>query len=158
MDKQKISIIISTYNNKTGLSDILKSLWSYNDFEIIIVNHCGEKVDDVKDEFLNLKISIIDMLSPLNKVHGINKALAYSNGEYIIILDDNELVCHEYFAKILSYVGKYDIIFPSNKRNIYGVLYKKAIHQKLGLFSVNQDEWEVHFFELLLSIYKIYYD
>lgn len=157
--KGNISIIISTYNNKKGLYNIIKSLISNSSDigEIIIVNHCGEKVDFIKEDFIQLNISIIDMLSPVSLAYGINKAIAYSKSDYIVILKDSDMVSKAYIDRLISFMGIYDIIYPMNKKTIYGVLYKKEVHQNFRLFNVGNEKWDEEFFSLLVSNYKINY-
>ncbi len=164
MSKPRLSIIVSTYNNPQQLSLTMEYLKESNfrDFEILVVNHCGEKVDFIKDKYFYLNITIMDMMQQVAKPIGINKALAYSLGEYIMIIDDNTSLPKDYIEDAFNYFEESDFVYPksSNEKelviDIIGSIYKKEIHRKVGFFSPSlDDKWGVKFFESVSQFYKV---
>lgn len=115
--KEKISVIIPTFNAEKWIYNCVKSVLNQNDnnFEIIIVN------DGSKDNTLTLckelgyndnRIMIVD-----KKNGGVSRArnegIKRATGKWVVFLDSDDCLCKdafEKFRKIESNICNYDIV------------------------------------------------
>ena len=90
MKKGLVSIIIVNYNGKDLLKSILSSLEKsdYNNFEIIVVDN---KSNDGSQEFIKKNYKIVKLVSNKKNLgySGINSALKFCNGEFILFLNND---------------------------------------------------------------------
>lgn len=87
------TVILTTYNRPRLLADALRSVdcQSFRDFEVIVVNDCGEPVEHLLNQFG----SVVHMVR-----HGANRGLsaarntglAFARGKYVVYLDDDDLM------------------------------------------------------------------
>lgn len=114
--KNKISIVIATYNRKEILNTTIKSVLNqtYKNYEIIIIDDCSKDgtYEYIKNKYKNNnKISIYR--NEKNKGCGISRKKGISNyatGEYIIFLDDDDkFVDKNYFQEAIN-------LFEKNKK------------------------------------------
>ena len=88
-----VSVLVPTYNRKWLLPRTLNSLLnqSYKNIEIILVNDCGEDVQDIVNEFNDTRIKYFSNKKNLGLAGTRNTALGKSNGDYICLLDDDDV-------------------------------------------------------------------
>ena len=101
--KPLISIIIPTKDNETLLINCLKSIQrsSYQNYEIIIINN-GNRIDE--PYFDKSKYKIIDYNEPFNFSKLNNFAAKYTNGDYLLFLnDDTEVINKDWLEYMLFY-------------------------------------------------------
>ena len=126
----KISIIIPTYNPGNYFLECLKSIYnqtlSYNEFEIIIIlngdiaNHRSFINNIYQNRPLNLSMKILESsISGVSRARniGINK----SNGDYIIFLDDDDVISPNYLEQLLGSAHPLAIV-ASNVYSFYNNL------------------------------------
>ncbi|WP_374480014.1 glycosyltransferase [Zoogloea sp.] len=97
------SIIVTTFNRPLLLIDTLRSIdeQTFQDFEVILVNDCGEPVEHLLNQF-SAPISLIR--------HGINKGLSaarnsglkLARGQHVVYLDDDDLMLPEHLETLAS--------------------------------------------------------
>lgn len=111
MEKEKISIIITTYNRRTFLEKAIESVFNqtYQNIEIIIIDDCSK--DGTKDFCENLKDSRIKFYrNEHNQGCGPNRKKAlqeYATGKYIIFLDDDDsFINKDYFKDAIKMLEK----------------------------------------------------
>lgn len=87
----KVSIIVPTYNRPEFLGRALRSIagQTYDDYEVLVVNDGGVKVNDIYADY-NLPGKLINH----RKNHGLpwarNTGIRVSTGDYIAYLDDDD--------------------------------------------------------------------
>jgi glycosyltransferase involved in cell wall biosynthesis len=88
-----VSIIVPTYNREWLLPRTLHSLvnQSYQNIEIILVNDAGEDVQAVVDQIGDSRITYHQNEKNLGLAGARNIGLAYSDGDYICLLDDDDI-------------------------------------------------------------------
>lgn len=88
-----ISVLIPTYNRKWLLPRTLESVLkeSYKNLEIILVNDAGEDVQNVVDEMKDARIRYFRNETNLDLAGSRNVALRHAKGDYICLLDDDDI-------------------------------------------------------------------
>ena len=111
MEKEKISVIITTYNRRTFLEKAIESVFSqtYQNIEIIIIDDCSK--DDTASFCENLKDQRIKFYrNEHNQGCGPNRKKAlekYATGKYIIFLDDDDSFTNkDYFKAAIKMLEK----------------------------------------------------
>lgn len=111
----KISIIIPNKDSlqylKECIDSILKS--SYTNYEIIIVEN-NSVTDEIFEYYETIKnttnISVIRYQGEFNYSNINNYAIDYSNGEYILFLNnDVKIINHDWLEELLSYCQRDDV-------------------------------------------------
>jgi len=91
----RISIVITTWNRKTVLREILSNIQGidYPDYEVIIVdNHSADgTVEMIRKEFSSVRI-IVMPASEYGPCEAMNIGFANASGEYIVVLDDDSCI------------------------------------------------------------------
>lgn len=134
MKKDKISVIIPVYNAEKYLENCINSIFNqnYKNYEIILVN------DGSTDNSLSIceklkkesnKVKIINQ-----KNSGVattrNKGLLEATGDYIIFMDNDDIISEDFFNKFLEENDNdYDIIIGGYVRETYEG--KKIFERKL---------------------------
>lgn len=151
--KDKISVIIATYNRRNYLDEAIESVLSqtYDNYEIIIINDCSK--DDTV-EFINKKYKDNKkvMLYTNKKNMGISYnhklGLEYAIGEYVIFLDDDDkFIKDDYFAKAIELFHKHnDIAFVSSAHVVYNTSDNSKTEKEFSYQEVvDNKEFFLHF-------------
>lgn len=113
MFKHSVSIIIPTYNRLLSLGELVESLsrQTFQDFEVIIINDCGEPINIIKDLYPNLNIGIIEMEQKLNHVHARNCGAMAVQGEFIMLIDDDDLIVPTHIDTMLKEIQDFDLVY-----------------------------------------------
>lgn len=116
----KLSVCISTYNSADKIENVLKSV-KFAD-EIIIVNNSST---DNTEEIVKKYTSKV-FLRPNNKMLNINKnfAFAQASGDWILCLDDDEVITDELCEEINGIINNENVVadgfFIPRKNIIFG--------------------------------------
>jgi len=88
-----ISVLVPTYNRKWLLPRTLQSILTqyYKNIEVILVNDAGEDVQDIVDKFDDPRIKYFQNEKNLGLAGTRNVALRKSTGDYICLLDDDDI-------------------------------------------------------------------
>ncbi|MDD3453389.1 MAG: glycosyltransferase family 2 protein [Bacilli bacterium] len=109
-----VSLIIPTRDYAETLKTCLDSIYektTYKNYEIIIANNNSEKketfdlFDDYKNKHDNFKV--IDVNTEFNYSHINNVAVKESNGEYIVLLNnDTEIITEDWLTILIGYASQ----------------------------------------------------
>lgn len=116
--KDLISVVIPLYNSKDNIDNLIKMLeeQTIKNFEIILVNDGStdgtkEKLEELKNE-KNIYI--------YNKTNGgpsssRNLGISKANGEFIVFIDDDDLIEKCYLEKLYTNIKKSDFVVAAYK-------------------------------------------
>lgn len=123
----KIDIIIPAYNEEKNIDSLIKEIKSSGNYRIIVVD------DGSKDKTFEIIKKYTDVICVKNgknmgKGYSIKRALDYSKGDFVFLLDADVFEIHKELEKLNNYIDKYDcVIFsPVIKGGGFGVLRKFA--------------------------------
>jgi len=138
----KLSVVISTYNRAKSLDRTLQSVASFADEIVIVDNESSDETPKVAKKY---KARVLRL--PNNQMLNINKnaGIAYSRGEWILYLDDDEVIPADLAAEIAQVIEtKPDSVGPQvcgywikRKNIIFGKWIEHGIwwpDQQLRLF------------------------
>ncbi|SFL68355.1 Glycosyl transferase family 2 [Gracilibacillus orientalis] len=113
MSKENVSIIITTYNRRVALAELLAALvkQSYQEFEVIIINDAGEKINDVAELYPELDTTIIDLPENRYHVYARNKGIEKANGDLIMLMDDDDLPLPTHLETMIEQMGGADLVY-----------------------------------------------
>jgi glycosyltransferase involved in cell wall biosynthesis len=136
-----VSIIIPTYNRLFLLGELVESLnkQTFKDFEIIIVNDCGEKVNKIIQLYPKLDIRIIDMGSNQKHVFARNKGVMNAIGEFIMLIDDDDLLVPSHIEQMVEEIRNYDLVYSDVEIVNYNVEDHVRIPTNRFLFGYELD-------------------
>lgn len=98
-----VSILMSTYNRKQFLPAAIDSIkaQSYSNWELILVNDGGEKVDDLVSRASSDRIRLVNLEHNRGKGYAINRAFRESRGEFIAHLDDDDIWYPDHLERLM---------------------------------------------------------
>jgi len=104
-----ISVIMCVYNREKYLPEAIESILNqtFRDFEFIIVNDgTTDRSKEILDAFekKDLRIKVIDNPENLGIGKSISKGLEYCKGEYILIMDSDDISLPERFQRQFDYM------------------------------------------------------
>ncbi len=96
MNSCRVSVIMAVYNASDFVEEAILSILnqSYSDFELIIVNDCStDNSLDIIQKYSNIdnRIILINNHQNLGRVRTRNQALKLAKGEFIAILDSDDI-------------------------------------------------------------------
>ena len=137
MNKPKVSIVIVNYNGKNLLEALLKSISrsNYRNYEIIVVDNNSS---DGSRELLRKnykKVKLVDNKKNLG-YSGINSALKYCTGSYILFLNNDMELDRNSLRKAVSTIeSDKDIAMIAPKLvNFYNKNFFYKIQNNLAFF------------------------
>ena len=188
----KISIVIPTYNRLNELAELMESLsqQTYKNFEVIIINDCGESVEVLSTLYPELEMTIINLKENMHHVYARNVGVTKAKGEFIMLIDDDDLIVPTHIdtmmnaleghdlvysdVEIVSYDEKLKIERSAKTRRLFaytynleemkkfstfvpsGCLYRKEIHQTIGLFDEEvRNYWDWDFFLRVAKSFRV---
>jgi len=109
----KITVIITTYNRANLVKDAIKSVLSqsFQDFELIVVDDCSpDNTEEAVKIFQDKRIFYLRHKENKGDAAAKNTGIRAAKGEYIITLDDDDLMAPwalaELFKKFCNYANK----------------------------------------------------
>ncbi|WP_231687740.1 glycosyltransferase family 2 protein [Bacillus sp. CHD6a] len=108
-----VSIIIPTYNRLTMLSELMEALvlQTRKDFEVIVVNDGGERVDSLKEYYPELDLTVIDLTENVKHVQARNIGVSFAKGEYIMLIDDDDLIVPTHLETMIEKIEDVDLVY-----------------------------------------------
>lgn len=122
----KISVIMSSYNRTQYIKEAIESILNqtYQDFELIIIDDCSKKeTQDVIEKYAQNDERIIFLKNDRNIGQALtrNRGLEIAKGDYIAILDDDDISLPTRFEKQVEYMDKNpDIILSGTDIETFG--------------------------------------
>ncbi len=108
-----VSVIIPTFNRQAALAELLEALLrqTYRDIEAIIVNDAGHPVEGIAALYPELDVRIVNL--PVNSYHvrARNAALPLVRGEFIMPIDDDDLILPDHIERMVSEIGDADLVY-----------------------------------------------
>ncbi|MCK4454167.1 glycosyltransferase family 2 protein [Candidatus Parcubacteria bacterium] len=104
----KITVIITTYNRANILRDAIKSILcqSFQDFELIVVDDCSsDDTENVVRKFRDKRIFYLKHKRNMGDAAAKNTGIRAAQGEYIISLDDDDLMVPWAFEELVKKAG-----------------------------------------------------
>jgi len=98
-----VSVVMPTFSRPNTLRDGLQRLQkqTYSDIEVIVVNNAGTPVDDVVAPFSNARL-INRTENTGNATRPRNDGIAAARGEYIMFLDDDDVLFPEHIERMVA--------------------------------------------------------
>ncbi len=114
-----VSVVLTTYNRRLLLSYAIQSVLdqTYYNYEIIIVNDCGEDVWDIIESYKPKKIIYLSHIKNFGQPSARNTALKAANGEIICYLDDDDFFLDNHL----------EILVDAYENNDVNVVYTDAL-------------------------------
>jgi GT2 family glycosyltransferase len=104
-----VSIIILNYNGKAFLKDCIDSILkqTYSDYEIILFDNSStdDSVNFLNDNYKTNKVKVIVSEKNLGFSGGNNEALKHSQGEYIVLLNNDTIVEENWLEELVKAVN-----------------------------------------------------
>jgi glycosyltransferase involved in cell wall biosynthesis len=153
-----ISVIIPTYNRLAILGEALESLarQSYRKFEVIVVNDAGEDVLPVVRLYNDLDIKVINQTHNQKHVHARNRGISEASGQYIMLLDDDDLLLPEHMERMLAGIECCDFLYSDAEIFRYKSVSGQRIPTSRHLFSYRYDPQLLRIFNTFLSTGCLY--
>ena len=121
----KISVIIPVYNGEKYIKKAINSILNqtYTDFELLLIDDCStDKTMSVVEEIKDPRIKIIHNKKNMGIADSRNIGLKNATGEYIALMDDDDITVPERFEKQVCFLDKHKDIDVVGGR--YGVIDK----------------------------------
>lgn len=187
-----VSIVIPTYNRLYQLAELVEALsrQTYKNFEVIIVNDCGEKVDVLQEVYPDLNLVMVELEENSKHVLARNQGVLRAKGEFIMLIDDDDLIIPTHLETMVGAIKEYDLVYSdveivnfavedrvrvAASRFLFayemdlkamrsfstyvpsGSLYRRELHQTLGLFDPNvHNYWDWDFFLRVAEKHRIH--
>lgn len=115
--KPLITVIITTYNRRDLLYDAIQSVLNqtYANYEIIVLNDCGEDVWDIIQSFSSKKILYLSTIKNSGPAFARNTASNIAKGEYICYLDDDDVFLPTHLETTVKVLvsNKVDVVYTN---------------------------------------------
>lgn len=136
-----VSVVIPTYNRLHGLAELLESLvrQTFTDFEVIVVNDCGESVKSVIAMYPELSVRLIDLPDNRKHVHARNEGVKQAAGELILLCDDDDLLLPSHLARMVRELEGYDLVYSDVEIFDYRLEGRTRIPTSRRLFAYRYD-------------------
>ena len=112
-----VSVVIPNYNGEKYIVNCLLSVFAqeYSNLEIIVVDDCSlDKSQALLKEFKNIQLIVNQCNSGF--AYSVNRGIEAANGEYILLLNNDVVLTHDFVEKIsLSAVNKEKVFSVSSK-------------------------------------------
>lgn len=106
----KISLLIVTYRRLAYLKQSLAMLDRYPNLEVMIMNNDpSDDISELYDRFPDLELNIIEH-SPNDFLQARNTALAHVTGDYICLLDDDDILLPGHFQNGINALEQVDFV------------------------------------------------
>jgi len=118
----KISIVTATYNRLAALQRTIRSVLvqSYQNFEMLIVNDCGEDISKTVEEFNDPRIFCFTNAKNSGLGYSRNVGMTHSSGKYITFLDDDDIFLLNHLEILTRYLEgtTFKIVYTDAIRNV----------------------------------------
>lgn len=146
MEKPLVSILMPVYNSEEYLSDAIKSILSqsYSNWELIICDdHSSDNSYKIAVEYAKVdkRIIVVKNNKNMRQAYSRNKAFIISKGEYIAVLDSDDIMHNNRLEEQVFFLNhNLDISFVCSNAEIIdgngmttGYIYKKQVPSSLDV-------------------------
>jgi glycosyltransferase involved in cell wall biosynthesis len=131
----KVSVIMATYNASAFLEDSIESILdqTLKDFEFIIVDDCSTDLSwDILSRYqaLDRRIVLLKNQENCGPAASRNRALEFAQGDYIAVLDSDDIALKHRLEKQLLYMESHSDVGMISS----GVEYIDKNGQSMGIF------------------------
>ncbi|WP_214797311.1 glycosyltransferase [Exiguobacterium sp. s5] len=108
-----VSIVIPVHSRETELTELLECLvvQTFGEFEVLVINNDGPPKQHLLAPFLNrLSIRYIE-LGENHHVKARNRGVQEASGDYILLLDDDDLLMPTHIEQALEDIRSADLVF-----------------------------------------------
>ena len=134
MKNMKVSLIVAVYKDVEALSLIIESLkrQTYNNFELIVAEDGNS--EEMKDYLNNLKNISFEIIHTTQEDIGVrksksqNNAIRASQGEYLIFIDGDCILYHNFIENHILLSSKGGIV--SGRRVNVGPMYSEMLRER----------------------------
>lgn len=113
---KKISVIIPCYNSVAFLDDcfdsVVKQTIGIDSLEVIFVNDAS--TDNTLDKLMGYEsrypesVMVINLEENVKQGGARNIGLSYASGEYVVFLDSDDFIDHDFYEELYDIAKKYD--------------------------------------------------
>ena len=108
--KPKISVIVPLYNAEAYIERTLNSILNqtYTNYEILLINDCpADKTIEIANTYNDKRIRMIHNVENKGIAFSRNRGIEFSNGEFIALMDHDDLALPERFAKQVAFLEQH---------------------------------------------------
>ncbi|MDQ6600504.1 glycosyltransferase family 2 protein [Bacillus salipaludis] len=136
-----VSIVIPTYNRLYQLAELVEALsrQTYKNFEVIIVNDCGEKVDVLQEVYPDLNLVIVELGENSKHVLARNQGVLRAKGEFIMLIDDDDLIIPTHLETMVGAIEDYDLVYSDVEIVNFAVEHQVRVAASRFLFAYEMD-------------------
>ncbi len=114
MDDVLVSVIMSIYNEtnaelESSISSILNQTYTNLEFVIINDNPENERLTTFLSGIVDNRVKVYNNNNNIGLVESLNKAISFTNGEYIARMDADDISKADRLQKQLKYIKEYDL-------------------------------------------------
>lgn len=109
MEKHKVSIVCRCYNHEQTIQEAINSVikQSYTNWELIIIDDCStDNSVKIIDKFQDKRIKLYKNEINLGAIANLNKGFSLCNGDYICILDGDDMFLPEKLSKQVKFLDE----------------------------------------------------
>jgi GT2 family glycosyltransferase len=102
-ERPLVSVLMSTYNRRNFLPAAIASVreQSYANWELVLVNDGGRRVDDIVSRERDDRIRLVDLPEHKGKGYAVNRAFEASRGELLAYLDDDDIWYPDHLERLV---------------------------------------------------------
>ncbi|WP_186578609.1 glycosyltransferase family 2 protein [Aquibacillus kalidii] len=158
MKQPLVSIIIPTYNRIHSLAELMESLikQTFTNFEVIIVNDAGNRVDELKELYWEINCKIINLEQNSKHVKARNVGVSHAIGEYIMLIDDDDIILPTHIERMVEELNHYDLVYSDVEIVDYNHVNNQRIPKSRLLFAYNYDLKEMKKFSTFVPSGSLY--
>lgn len=105
-----VSVVIPTYNRKEMLCECIDSVLksSYKNLEIVVVDNCSSDgtVEAIQKEYTSKPVKVVVLQENLMAAGGRNEGIKVAAGEYILFLDNDNIVYPDMIELLVNEMDK----------------------------------------------------
>lgn len=108
--KSLVSVVMPAYNGEKYIAKSIQSVLNqtYDNIELIIVEDCStDKTADVIKSFHDERIRVFSNKKNMGIAYSTNVGISKSRGEYIALLDDDDIAIADRFSIQVEYMDKH---------------------------------------------------
>ena len=99
-ERKKVSVIMPAYNGEAFIGESIQSLidQTYEFWELYVIDDCSQdKTVEIIESFKDDRIHLIKNAQNMGIAYNTNLGIEKSNGEYIALLDDDDVSLKDRF-------------------------------------------------------------